>query len=84
MTHEGLIAMIPIEKGMAAQQEWNMPFPPLFERLNERCKGRVLRLDDGMPDRRRLRRLSAAERQAFEAQVDASNPLFVELNVDTG
>lgn len=49
MTDEGLVAMLPLDRKTAAKMEWNMPFPSLYERLGERCKGRILDLELGIP-----------------------------------
>lgn len=49
MTDAGLVAMLPLDRKTAAKMEWNMPFPSLYERLGERCKGRILDLEQGMP-----------------------------------
>ncbi|WP_332770947.1 MBL fold metallo-hydrolase [Phenylobacterium sp.] len=48
MTSPDLVAMIPVVESIAREQGtkgWNMPFPPLLERLLEKTKGRVLRGD---------------------------------------
>jgi glyoxylase-like metal-dependent hydrolase (beta-lactamase superfamily II) len=80
MTHDGLMAMIPVDFRMAERQGWAMPFAPLLERLHEKCRGRVLRLDDGEPDGRRLRRLDPAEQQSFKRRVRTTD-LYVELTI---
>jgi len=49
MKDPGLTAMLPVDRKMAEKQEWRMPSPPLYERLKELCKGRILRIDDGIP-----------------------------------
>jgi len=46
MTSPDLVAMIPVNHSMARQKRWNMPFPPLVERLGEKCRSRVIRQDD--------------------------------------
>lgn len=49
MTHPGLTAMIPVDHEMAEKQRWHMPFGPLYTRLQELTRGRVLRVDAGVP-----------------------------------
>jgi len=80
MKHDGLTAMIPVDRKMAEKQRWNMPFPPLFERLHEKCGGRVLRLDEGEPDGRRLRRLDTSEQTKFTKSV-VTTDLYVQLTI---
>jgi hypothetical protein len=80
MTHDGLMAMIPVDFRMAEKQGWAMPFAPLLERLHEKCRGRVLRLDAGDPDGRRLRRLDPTEAQSFKRRVRTTE-LYVELTI---
>lgn len=44
-----LVAMLPVQRTMAERQDWSMPFPQLYQRLLEKTRGRLLRLDDGVP-----------------------------------
>jgi glyoxylase-like metal-dependent hydrolase (beta-lactamase superfamily II) len=46
---DGLVAMLPLDRPTAKKMEWNMPFPTLYDTLLERCKGRILDLELGMP-----------------------------------
>jgi len=47
MTSEDLVAMIPVDHGMAVKKNWGrMPLADLVDRLNEKTQGRVLRVDD--------------------------------------
>ena len=48
MTSDCLAAMIPVNRITAKKMEWNMPFPSLFSRLEERCHGRILDLERGV------------------------------------
>jgi len=41
--------MIPVDREMVDRQHWNMPFPVLFTRLQEKTRGRLIRLDEGLP-----------------------------------
>jgi hypothetical protein len=55
MEHPDLVAMIPVHEEMAHKPKggspkgWDMPFPPLLNKLNEKARGRVLRVDKGLP-----------------------------------
>lgn len=80
MTHDGLVAIVPVDDRMAERQGWDMPLSLLLDRLNEKCRGRVLRIDSGEPDGRSLRRLDAAEQQAFKQRVRVTD-LYVELTL---
>ena len=46
MTSPDLVCMIPVNHEMAKVKRWNMPFPPLLNRLTEKCRSRVIRQDD--------------------------------------
>ena len=71
MTDGGLVAMLPLDRRTATKMEWNMPFPSLYERLGERCKGRILDLELGMPAKPAA--MSAAEWATFQARVDVKD-----------
>jgi hypothetical protein len=79
MTHAQLVAMVPVDEGTADKQQWAMPFPPLWERLQEQCQGRVLRSDEGEPDGRRLARLADDQREAFRTMVKQVTDLFIDI-----
>jgi hypothetical protein len=42
MTHSDLVAMIPVNQEMARKKRWKMPWPKLFERLQEKCSSVIL------------------------------------------
>jgi hypothetical protein len=48
MTSDTLAAMIPVNRDSAKKMKWDMPFPSLFTRLDDRCRGRILDLDKGI------------------------------------
>ncbi len=78
-----LAAMIPVNREMAKKKNWKMPFEPLFTRLIEKTKGRVLLADENdlskiEPDY--TAKLTAKEKTAFEDSVNI-NPLFVEYTI---
>jgi hypothetical protein len=51
MTHRDLVAMIPVQQEFANEtKNWNMPFPSLLKRLEERTGGRVIRADRSKGD----------------------------------
>jgi hypothetical protein len=69
MESPDLVAMIPVDHAMAVKKRWpGMPFPSLLARLEEKAHGRVLRIDDGVPQKQ-PKWASAAEWKAFQASV---------------
>jgi len=48
MTSPDLVAMIPVHRPTAAKKGWNMPFPALLRRLEERTGGRILDAELGL------------------------------------
>ncbi len=53
MAGDGLAALIPVYEEQAHNQGkkgWDMPFPPLLQRLLEKTEKRVFRTDLGLPD----------------------------------
>ncbi|QTK81961.1 Hypothetical protein AT6N2_L1146 [Agrobacterium tumefaciens] len=51
MTHKQLAAMIPVHQKFANESKhWNMPFPSLLQRLEEKTRGRVIRADRSKAD----------------------------------
>jgi beta-lactamase superfamily II metal-dependent hydrolase len=51
MESEKLVALIPVDAEQAKKKSWNMPYPPLYERLLLKTKGRILRADQGLPSK---------------------------------
>jgi hypothetical protein len=51
MTGDNLVAMIPVDKNIASTvKHWNqMPFDPLLATLETHTKGRIMRIDTGVP-----------------------------------
>ena len=49
MTSPDLVAMIPVDRAVAVNKKpvWDMPARPLYRRLIEKARGRVLRSDTG-------------------------------------
>lgn len=81
MTSRDLIAMIPVNQEMAKKKKWNMPFPPLYKRLNEKCRSRVIRqdvpLDDTLAEAEKT--LTKSELAAFRKRVRETG-LYVECD----
>jgi len=51
MTSRSLSAFIPVMQTTAAKIGWRkMPFSPLLDRLRERCRNRVVRMDNGIDE----------------------------------
>ncbi len=83
MTSPELAAMIPVDEKLALSQkphEWKMPFPPLYDALQERTLGRVLRGDRPVDKLKRPGSTPAAVWQQFLDAVDDSE-LSVEYRV---
>jgi len=88
MTSPDLQAMIPVDRAMVETRGWNMPFPSLLERLQEKTRGRVIRLDDGIPnalpqadDGAPL--INQAAWRSFLGQTE-SKALYLDLFIETG
>jgi hypothetical protein len=45
MSSDHLVAMIPVHRATADDQKWEFPFRPLWDRLKEKTRGRVLLAD---------------------------------------
>jgi beta-lactamase superfamily II metal-dependent hydrolase len=81
MSHRDLIAFIPVDEGVARTKRWNMPFPPLLQRLQEITGGRVMRADKGCPtarDLQRVRRLDARQRRDFTEAIH-EHDLYIDV-----
>jgi hypothetical protein len=80
MTSPDLVALVPVDRGMAERKHWNMPFPALFDRLHELARGRILRSDDGIPDRPDL--ISPGEWRKFTERIAVGpNHLYTEYTL---
>jgi hypothetical protein len=50
MTNPNLVAAIPVDQNFANNSKhWQMPAPPLYKRLQDKTKGRILRADAAWP-----------------------------------
>jgi len=83
MERPDLVAMVPVDEAMAHRPKggnpdgWDMPFPPLLVRLQEKARGRVLRADAGAPAPEDL---DPADREAFAAG-RIETPLYLEITI---
>lgn len=83
MTSPDLVALIPVHRKTAEDQAWEFPHPPLWQRLKEKARGRVLLadapgIDEVAADARG--RLTKKEWSAFRKQVKFTD-LYVEYSV---
>jgi hypothetical protein len=87
MASPDLVALLPVDEKMAREpkgdnpQGWDLPFPPLLDRLRQKTDGRILRADSGAPAPDDLGRLSEPEKEAF-LQSQEVTPLYVEVTVE--
>lgn len=82
MERDDLVALIPVDEEQARRKRWAMPFGPLYERLQTKTKGRLLRADTGIPTR--PEGVSTSQWQVFldQVRVDTStDQLWVELRI---
>jgi hypothetical protein len=83
MTSADLVAMIPVHRGTAEDQKWEFPYPPLWDALKKKARGRVLLAD--APDLTEIesdieRMLSPGERKSFEKATTFEN-LYIEYRI---
>jgi hypothetical protein len=82
MTHRDLHAMIPVDAEMAEKKGWGqMPFNPLLARLREKCRGRVIRSDEGALQAGALAELDEHELKRYESAVGRDD-LFIDLTFE--
>jgi len=86
MQSSQLVAMLPVQREMAERQNWSMPFPQLYQRLQEKTRGRLLRLDDGLaaappPAENGFPLLTQAEWNAFKKKTSIK-PLYIDLIIE--
>lgn len=96
MTHRDLVAMLPVEETVARDpaRRWNMPFPSLLARLEEKTGRRIVRADRGVAELVEVARtragapaeLSREEWDRFLAALreisDATGPLAIEYALE--
>ena len=83
MSHQDLVALIPVHRLTADDQGWQFPFPPLWQRLKEKARGRVVLSDsdnlDDISDKAK-ENLTEAEWESFAGSTKISN-LYVEYRI---
>jgi hypothetical protein len=82
MERDDLIALLPVDETQARQKKWKMPFGPLYERLQTKTSGRVVRADAGIPDQ--PAGVADQRWQQFLSQVrsdTSTEQLWVELDI---
>jgi hypothetical protein len=83
MESSELVAMIPVDEDQADGKKWKMPFEPLYKRLKEKTRGRVIRADDGLPSAKPPG-LSEGEWDEFKKRTKSDpsgEKLWIEYNV---
>jgi hypothetical protein len=83
MTSNDLVAMIPVHRKTAKDQKWEFPYPPLWEALKTKARGRVLLADadditEIQPDTESM--LEPEESRSFEEAI-TFDPLYVEYRI---
>jgi hypothetical protein len=84
MVNDNLVAMIPVDHQMAVKKHWDcMPLPDLVDRIREKTKGRVLRVDDNVKTAADLGKLkpdstSETEWKQFARRVEVTD-LYYDL-----
>lgn len=83
MSSDQLLAMIPVHRATAKDQEWKFPYRPLWDRLKEKTAGRVVLADDeGLAEVRaevEARQSSAAWKAL--AELLSADDLYVEYRI---
>jgi hypothetical protein len=84
MTNKSLAVMIPVSQEMAKKKKWNMPFPPLLNKLKERSHGRVIVADEDFNcEDGKSQYMSAAEWDTFKGSVDSQDSkLFIDYIIE--
>jgi hypothetical protein len=80
MTDPQLAAMIPVKRETAEKRRWNMPFPALLARLQEKTSGRIMDADLGIPGERPAG-LPAEQWERFLARTDV-HPDWIDYTLD--
>jgi hypothetical protein len=78
-----LVAMIPVHRETAKDQDWEFPYPPLWKQLQVKARGRVLLADakDDSDIEQEVRvRLSPEERKSFQEATTYSD-LYIEYRI---
>lgn len=87
MTSDELVALIPVDEDVARNKKhWDMPFPALLKRLEQKTKGRIIRADRTVSDFKKspnANHISPAEWSAFldKISADKNDELYVEYRI---
>jgi hypothetical protein len=83
MKSKDLMTMIPVDQVMAQKKKFLMPFPALLNRLEEKCSGRIMRIDQGLADAQtlKLKGLDTNQRNSFLKAVKKET-LFIEVDLN--
>jgi hypothetical protein len=82
MISPNLVAMIPVHRETAKDQEWAFPYPALWKRLKEKARGRVLLADADLAEiaTEAQTQLTAQEWKSFEKALKVTD-LYVEYRI---
>jgi hypothetical protein len=82
MTHDDLIAMVPLDEATAIKKKWPMPWPKLRAALFASTKGRMLQVDDKVLPQKTAAPVgtSAETWKKFQRSVSGSE-LFFEITI---
>jgi hypothetical protein len=83
MESQSLVAMIPVHRATAKDQKWKFPYQPLWDRLKEKCGGRVLLADaDNMDEIKDdvEAKLSLADWESLK-KATTSKDLYIEYRI---
>ena len=84
MSNPELVAMIPVDERFANDKKhWAMPFPGLYQRLEAKTKGRLLRADRGASKLEPSSAVTAAEWREFMGRMDKDpkDELWIEYGI---
>jgi hypothetical protein len=81
MTSNDLVALLPVVQSMAAKKGWGaMPFDLLMTALKKKTHGRIMRIDNGLPNRSDAADLSESDWQTF-TQRAVETKLYIEYTL---
>jgi hypothetical protein len=78
-----MVAFIPVDETMAVKKKWKMPFPGLYQALQERTRGRVARVDLGVPTTMPANS-NKLEWAAFVKHTEQTTALYIDYCVPKG
>ena len=83
MNSPDLVALLPVDAKMAVKKGWDeMPFGPLLDTLEEKTRGRIIRIDDaGLPLQSPGSRLGQADWKVFTESLGMAS---ADISIDKG